>query len=465
MMVQHIDTEFRERATSAPLNKRFRDITGPTILSGFRLGLGSADFSISLLKGDYVSSVAVTPSGARVEEDQDLPDAVLIEPNDLNEGNPRVDSIYLVYQFGTEGIPASYQVVPGIGGSTTPTQNPNPNTHLLLGHVNVPPMGAAPKATDLLPVNTGIHTLEVANSSLFHGPATFRDEVIFHSPVQFLDGTTGADDPNASFVEKLSYPIIATPGQQEFTLPTPYTPKTNSLQVYKDWLPQPISQYDENSPTTFKFHDALKGGEKIWATWFRNISFYRPENHNHDELYFRKNEVNNRSLHHIEDYFGGTDGRVLNHYLGTTNYVVIPPVPTDKAADIGEISVEKRANEIIVFNTGTYRGKFDLAFYVKQSYQYVPNNEDIGFFDIVSSDMDDSTYTWRQVDYKRSDGTLYLRTTLDNFDARGYYRRVRLDFYTTDGLQVIKNQTYALDYDANGMLYSRVLIPEGPSPQ
>ena len=464
-MVQNIDTEFRERATSAPLNMRFRDITGPTVLSGYTLAIGSDDFSISLIRGDYLSSVAITPSGARVEETTDVLDAVLIDPNDLNEGNPRIDSIYLVYQFGTEGVPATYQVVPGMGGSATPAQNPNPNTHLLLGYVNVPPMGQAPKQTDLVSVDNGIHTLEVANSALFHGPASFEKEVVFHAPVKFMDRTTGADDPNASFVEKLSYPIIAEPGQQEFTLPTPYTPKTNSLQVYKDWIPQPISVYDESSSTTFKFHEPLKGGEKIWATWFRNISFYRPENHNHDELYFRKNEVNNRSLHHIEDYFGGPSGRVLKHYLGTVNYVVIPPVPTDKAADIGEISVEKRANEIVVFNTGTYRGKFDLAFYVKQSYQYVPNNEDIGLFDITSSDLDQETYTFRQVDYKRSDGTLYLRTTLENYDARGYYRRVRLDFYNTEGQMVIKTQRYALDYDVNGLPYSKILIPEGPSPQ
>lgn len=461
-MVQHIDIEFRERATSTPLNKRFREITGPTVLSGFRLGLGSSEFSISLLKMDYASNVAISPSGARIEEDTDVLDAVLIEPNDLNEGNPRTDSIYMVYQFGTEDVPASYVVVPGIGGDGTPAPNPNVNTHLLLGYVTVPPLGAPPKQSDLISVNPGIHTLEVANSALFHGVSTFEKEVIFNAPVRFLSGAAGIEDPDASFIERLTYPIIAEPGQQEFTLPTPYLQKKNCLQVYKDWLPQPPSEYDENSPTTFKFFDPLKGGEKIWAVWYRNISFYTPTAHDHDTLYYRKNEVNNRSLHHIEDYFGGMNGRVLHHYLGTTNYVVIPPVPTDKAADIGEISIEKRANEIIVYNTGSYRGKFDLAFYVKQSYQYLPNNEDVGMFDIVSSDLDGKTNTYRQVDYKRSDGTLYLRTVLENFDARGYYRRVRLDFYNTEGTSVIKVQRYALDYDATGLLYSRVLIPDAP---
>ena len=464
-MAQHIDIEFRERAKSTPLNKRFRDITGPAILSGYRLAIGSGDFSISLLRGDHRSSIAITPSGARVEEDTDLLDVLQIQPNDLNVGNPRVDSVYLVYQYGTEDIPATYEVVPGRGGSDVPAQNPNPNTHLLLGYVNVPPLGAAPKQENLESMEIGFTNLEIAGSALFHGPSTFEDEVVFNRPVRFLDGTVGAEDPNSSFVEKLPYPIIAEPGQQEFTLPTPYTPKTNTLQVYKDWLPQPISEYTESSPTTFKFHDPLKGGEKIWATWFRQISLYEPEDHNHDNLYFRKNEVNNRSLQHMEDYFGGTDGRVLRHYLGTTNYVVIPPVPTDKTGDVGNISVEKRANEIIVYNTGTYRGKFDLAFYVKQAYQYVPNNEDIGFFDIISSDLDTETNTYRQVDYKRADGTLYLRTVLENYDARGYYRRVRLDFYNTEGTKVIKVRRYALDYDQNGLAYSKVLIPDSSSPQ
>jgi hypothetical protein len=459
-LAQHIDIEFRERATSTPLNKRFRDITGPTVLSGFRLALGSVDFSISLVRGSFTSSIAITPSGARVEEDSDLLDILQIQPNDLNEGNPRVDSIYMVYQFGSEDSAATYTVIPGTGGSDIPASNPNPNTHLLLGYVYVPPLGAAPQVSDLESVEMGIHTLEVANSARFHGEATFEDEVVFESPVRFLNGTTGAEDPNSSFIERLSYPIIANPGQQEFKLPSAYTPKTNSLLVYKDWQIQPPSEYDENSPTTFKFHDHLNGGEKIWALWFRNISFYTPEEHDHDNLYYRKSEINNRSLHHVEDYFAGPNGRVINHYLGTTNYVVIPPVPTDKAADVGEISVEKRQNEIIVYNTGTYRGKFDLAFYLKQSYQYVPNNEDIGFFDIVSMDLDETTYTYRRVEYKRTNGTLYLVTTLENFDARGYYRRMRLDFYNTKGNEIIETRRYALDYDASGLLYSRILIPE-----
>ncbi|MGG4438303.1 hypothetical protein AAXE64_27510 [Priestia megaterium] len=460
-MTQHIDIEFRERATSEALNKRFRDITGPCVLAGYRLQLGSEDFTVTLSKGGYTSSVAISPSGAKIEEDQDVMDVVNIEPNDLNEGNPRVDSIYLVYQFGQEGIPATYVVVPGTGGSTTPAPNPNRNTHLLLGYVNVPPMGVPFKQTDLTSRNLGINTLEVANSAIFRGTATFKEEVIFEKQVRFLDGTTGAEDPNSSFIEKLSYPIIAKPGQQTFKVPTPYTPKKKTLFVHKDWLPQPESEYAEVDSTTFKFHDPLKGGEKIWFFWFRNISLYTPEEHQHDEFYYRKSEVNNRSLHHSEDYFGGPSGRVISHYLGTTNYVVIPPVPTDKAADVGEISVEKRANEIVVFNTGTYRGKFDIAYYVKQSYQYVPNDEDIGFFDIYSSDMDMPTYTWKKVQYKRKNGTLYMETNLENYDARGYFRRMRIDFYNTAGTDIIKTERYALDYDpTTGLISSKVLIPQ-----
>lgn len=463
-MTQHIDIEYRERATSTAINKRFRDFTGPTVLSGYRMKLGSEDFSISLTTGAFRSSIAITPSGARVEEDADVPDAVLVEPNDLNEGNPRVDSIYLVYQFGTENTPASYAVVPGTGGNPSPSPNPNPNTHLLLGYVNVPPLGKPPREADLQPVNMGIHSLEVANSATFYGHAMFKDEVTFEKPVRFLDGTTGAEDPNSSFIEKLPYPIIASPGQQEFNLPSPYTVATNSLRVYKDWVVQPPSAYHEASSTSFKFHDPLDGGEKVWAEWYRNISFYTPQRHDHDNLYYRKNEVNNRSLHHSEDYFAGQDGRVVSHYLGTTNYVVIPPVPTDKTADVGEISVEKRKDEIIVYNTGTYRGKFDIAYYVKQAYQYTPNSEDWGFYTITSSDLNEETSTYKRVEYTRSDGTLYLATVLENYDARGYYRRLRLDWYNSTGTEIIKVQRYALDYDAKGLIYQKVLIPnESPN--
>lgn len=460
-MTQHIDIEFKERATSSALNQRFRDITGPTILSGYRLALGSSQFSIHLLRGDHASSVAITPSGAKVTEDSDVLDAVTIEPNDLNEGNPRVDSIYLVYQYGTENAQAYYMVVPGVGGSSVPSPNPNPNTHLIIGYVHVPPLGAPLLDSHLESLNVGIHTLEVANSATFHGDATFKKPVVFEHEVTFLAGTDGAEDPNSSFSEQLVYPIIAEPGQQSFNVPIPYTPKKNTLFVYKDGEPQPPHTFDEDSPTTFKFHDPLLGGEEIYYRWFRNISLYTPDLHQHDELYYRKNEVNNRSLHHSEDYFAGQDGRVISHYLGTTNYVVVSVIPIDKAANLGEISVEKRANEIIVYNTGTYRGKFDISYYVKQAYQYTPNSEDVGLFDIVSEDTDDTTNTYRKVKYKRKDGTLYLETNLENFDARGYYRRVRLDFYNTSGTAVINTKYYALDYDAKGLLYSRILIPDG----
>jgi hypothetical protein len=458
-MAQFIDIEFRERATSTSLNKRFRDITGPAVLAGFRLGIGSEDFSISLLKAPYISSVAITPSGARIEEDQDIPDAVMVQPNDLNAGSPRVDSIYLYYQFGTTGIPASYVVVPGVGGSNQPASNPNPQTYLLLGYVNVPPLGAAPRLTDLTSVQLGINSLEVANSSMFHGPATFEDTVVFNKPVIFNDGTTGVMDPNSSFFDQLPYPIIANPGQQTFTLPSSYSPNTATLEVFKDWVAQPPNEFLEDSATTFKFLDHLNGGEKIWARWSRNVALYTPAAHDHDDLYYRKNEINNRSLHYTEDYFAGMDGRIIYHYLGTTDYVVTSIVPTDKSSDVGDITIEKQADQIIVYNTGTYRGKFDISFYMKQSYQYTPNDEDLGFFNITSSNLDAVTMTWKHVDYKRSDGTVYITTDLDNFDARGYYRRLTITWYNSAGTDIIETKVYALDYNVNGLLYQRTLLP------
>jgi hypothetical protein len=139
--------------------------------------------------------------------------------------------------------------------------------------------------------------------------------------------------------------------------------------------------------------------------------------------------------------------------------VITSIVPTDKAADVGDLSVEKQADQMIVYNTGTYRGKFDISFYMKHSYQYTPNDEDLGFFNIVASNLDTVTFTWRQVDYKRSDGTLYLSTLLDNFDARGYYRRLTINWYNTGGTDIIDTKVYALDYDSNGLLYQRILLP------
>lgn len=459
-MTQYIDIAFRERATSTSLNKRFRDITGPAVLSGFRLALGSENFSISLVRAPYISSVAVTPSGARVEEDQDIPDATMIEPNALNTGSPRVDSIYLAYQFGTEGAVASYVVVTGTGGSNLPAPNPNPNNYLLLGYVNVPPLGAPPQVQDLTSVNIGINTLEVANNATFHGTATFEDAVVFNKPVTFMDGTQGVVDPNSSFFDELPYPITANPGDQSFTLPSSYEPNTHTIEVYKDWVIQPPTEYTQDSSTTIKFFDPMNGGEKIWMRWARNVALYTPAAHNHDDLYYRKNEINAMAMHYTSDFFGGMDGRVIYHYLGTTDYVVTSPVPTDKESDIGNISIEKTADTIIVYNTGTARSQFDISWYMEQAYQYTPNDEDVGMMNITASNLDTKNFTWLEVDYKRpTDNTLYLQTLLSDFDARGYYRRLNINWFNSDGTQIIKTQVYALDYDTNGLLYQRTLLP------
>jgi len=459
-MAQNIDIKFRERAESKALNERFRDISGPTILSGYRLALGSEEFSVGLVRAGHKSSIAITPSGAKVEETADVPDAITVEPNELNSGNPRMDSVYLVYTYGTEDAIASYTVVKGIGGTDTPADNPNPNTHLLLGYVKVPPGGAPPVAADLVSLPHGINTLEVANSSTFHGEALFKQRVVFDSPVEFRGGTTGAEDPNSSFIEQLTYPIIAEPGQQEFTLPSPYETHKNALFVFVDGVPQPPSNFHETSSTTFRFHDPLKGNEKVWAKWYRNLAFYTEEDHEHDEYYYRKNEVNNRMPFAQSDYFAGMNGRVIPHFFNTQNYTVTHPIPVEKTADVGQVSIQKNLNEIIVFNTGTYRGQFDLLIYLSHSHQYLPNDEEFGFFSVLASEFDPEANCYKQVDYKRSDGTDYVRTLLESFDSRGYYRRVRIQFFNRAGTNVIKTTMYALDYDEKGLVMSKTLITE-----
>ena len=457
-MVQNIDIKFLERAESRALNERFRDITGPTVLAGYRLTLGSEPFSIGLVRGGHKSSIAVTPSGAKVEETADVPDAVTVEPNELNSGNPRKDSIYLVYNYGTPDAIASYTVVTGLGGTDVPADNPNPNTHLLIGYVNVPPGGAAPQVKDLVSMPHGINTLEVANAATFHGDALFKDKVVFEQPVEFLGGTTGAEDPNSSFIEQLPYSIIAEPGQRVFTLPSPYETHKNALMVFVDGVPQPPSVFDESSPTTFTFHDPLNGNEKVWARWYRNLALYSEEDHDHDEYYYRKNEINNRTPFPQSDYFAGMNGRVIPHYFNTLNYSVSPPIPVEKTDQVGDVSIQKNPNEVIVFNTGTYRGPFDMLIYLSPSHQYTPNDEDFGLFSVLATEFDPEANCYKQVDYKRADGTLYMRTLLETFDARGYYRRVRINFYNRAGTDIIKTSMYALDYDAKGLVTSKTLV-------
>lgn len=370
-MTQSIDIRFRDKVESNPVNTRFRDISGPCVLSGFRLIKGTTAFAISLSKDGFANSIAISPSGSRVSEDTDLINILTVAPN-TDTSITRLDSIYLVYVYGTNESVASYIVVPGQTGTAVPGANPNPLTSLLLGYIHVPPNSVDLVFTECFdPVPYGFSALAVAGASAFHGPATFDKPVTFSSSVTFEDGTTtgggsGGGGGTLAAVGRMPNPVEATLGQTQVVMPSKYTMGTNSMFVYVDWVLQTPNIYLELNDTTISFYEPLKGGEQIWAFWFQDLTLYQVAPHNHDDRYYTKAQEDAKAIHYFQDYMAGLTGRTLTHNIGNAaNYVILGIVPTTRSTDVGDISVDQRTNDIIVYNTGSYVGTFTLSYILK----------------------------------------------------------------------------------------------------
>jgi hypothetical protein len=366
-VTQNIDMRFRDKVESSPINTRFRDVTGACVLTGFRFIKGSSAFTVTLSKDGYAYSAAIAAGGSRISEDTDLINVVTVTPN-TDPTIARADSIYLVYVYGTNEAVASYIVVPGITGSSVPAANPNPLTHLLLGYIHVPPNSidlVFAECFDHIPY--GFSKLQVAGPSYFHETAVFDKPVTFNSLVTFEDGTStgggsGGGGGTPAAIARLPFPFIATVGQTEVTLPSKYTLGTNSLFVYVDWVLQSPEIYFELNDTKFVFYEALKGGESIWAFWFQQLTLYEVAPHNHDDRYYTRTQMDEKAIHYYSDFMAGVTGRIVVHnFGGAANYVVISVIPTTRALDVGAVSVEKRADDIIVYNTGTYTGAFEVT--------------------------------------------------------------------------------------------------------
>lgn len=372
-MTQNIAIQFRSRARSGPLNQRFLDVTGPCVLMGYRLQKGTTNFTINLIKDGFLTSAAVTPSGARIEETEDLIDVITITPNS-HASIPRKDSIYLVYEYGTTEATATYAVVPGNQGSTTAAPIPNVMTHLLLGYVTVPAGNNPLILESVWSVPYGFSHLDVAGPSHLFGPSTFEADVTFKGNVIFEGGTTGGGGGGGggtttqpSRFNRFANPVIATANQKRFYLPTgaTYTLGANALFVYVDWVLQPSGMYLEVDSTSFEFYQELSGGEEVFAYWVEDISLYQAAPHNHDDRYYTKSQTDSRAIRWVQDTFAGSTGRTINHTVGSTDFVILGITPTSWTTDVGDISVSKTANTIVVYNTGTYRGSFDLSYILK----------------------------------------------------------------------------------------------------
>lgn len=457
-MAQNIDFLFNERLTSAPMNKRFLDITGPGILRGFRLTKGSGGFNISLVRDGANDSCAVMPSGAKVEESTDLVDVLTLEANTATAGLPRIDGIYLVYQHGGRDAVATYAIVKGENNNTLPA-NPNPKTHLLLGWVQVYPRTAPLTESGIFTATKGFARLEVAGDAWFHGEAEFDKPVTFKSQVTFENGTVGSGSNETArvYYDVLPAPITASAGQTDFTLPSVYAVGKNALFVYIDGELLPMTRVIETSDTTFRLTNPLQGGEIVFCMWYKQLSAYTPAAHNHDERYYQKYEVTNRLLRTASDFFNGPNGRTVVHNLGHRNYDVVSVVPLEKTSALGTVSVELYDNDIRVYNDGSYRGRFTLSYQVRGSLDYTPTPEHLGEYSVFSEDFDATARVFKTTRYNRKDGTTYCVSRLSQPNVNNRFTLATVEYHNSQGTRVIRTEVWAFAYDGEGRVVSKAL--------
>lgn len=73
--------------------------------------------------------------------------------------------------------------------------------------------------------------------------------------------------------------------------------------------------------------------------------------------------------------------------------------------------------------------------------------------EIDSASKDATLGIYKIVSYKRpNDNTLYLKATLSNPDANGYYQTDTWEYYDAAGTTVVKTITWTLTYDADGIV-------------
>lgn len=439
-MKQLQSISYQDEVRSKPLNLRFLDLSKPSVLRGYHLRLGTTPFAISLTRGLSKESAAVTPSGVKITEPDDVVNAVEVTPNKSDEA--RIDAVYLRYEYGEHDAVGTYEVVEGV--SYDHPINPNPSTHLLLGWVTVPEGGKPLTDKSFREVPKGVRIPEIIGDTIVSGDFTIDGNVTITG-----DLDSNVDSDVGVTIERLSQPITNVEGKQDFTLPKPYIMNTNTLFLFvNDRLLMP-GEYIETTPQTFKLAEPLKKGDRLWAYWFMRIKMVRPADHDHDDRYYTKEEIDKRMVIYDTGKFSGLTGTVIEHNLNGMDYSVVGVTPTEKSTNVGYVSVTKSDDAIYVYNSGSYRGTFDIA--------YVLNNDDDNFpagigniYKTSSEDVDAGIHAYRTVNRYRKNGTLHSRSELKNSTTNGLYTRLELTFFDYKGEKEVAKRAYKLMHDKLG---------------
>lgn len=439
-MKQDQSIKYQDEVRSRPLNKRFLDYSKASVLRGFDLRKGKGNFSLSLVRGLSLESAAVSPSGVKITEYIDLNDVLQITPNP--DGVERVDAVYLKYEYGRKENVGEYVVVEGVDFKKP--LNPNPATHLLLGWVFVPPNKRALSENSFQSVPKGVKIPELIGDTIFTGDLKVDGNVIITG-----DLDSNIKDEAGVIIERLPRPILAKKGQRDFETHKPYMMNKNTLFVYvNDHLLMP-EEIMEVTPTTFKINKTLNEGDRVWAYWFVRIKLIRYEEHDHDDRYYTKEEVDRRMVIYDKGKFKGMSGEVITHNLNGMDYSVVGVVPTEKTTSVGDISVAKADDHIYVYNSGSYRGSFDIS--------YILNNDDDTFpegigsiYKVSSEEIDSGIGAYKRVRRMRKNGSLHSISRLIQPDKNGLYNKLEIEFYDYKGEKVITKRSYRLIHDDTG---------------
>ena len=185
---------YKGSLSSSAFNKRFADILGGSVLSGFYFGLGTRPNAISLLMGRDASSLLVTEAGVRIEEINDVINAVEVEPNNSAD-SVRTDAIYAVYEHGPGNTDVTYELLAGDAEGNPPSE-PDPVTHTLLGYIQVPTGGRELAIDAFFPVEKGLKLRDISNTPMFRkGLQSIENIVLTASP------TKGNHVPNKAYLD------------------------------------------------------------------------------------------------------------------------------------------------------------------------------------------------------------------------------------------------------------------------
>jgi hypothetical protein len=202
---------YKNALSSSDFNRRFADVLGKSIMQGFYLEKGTGDFDVTITSGSDSSNLLITRTGARIEDQNILINALEVEPNAT--GIIRIDTVYAKYIHGDRDAIVEYVVAKGTPEGEAAFAE-SADTHTLIGYVNVPTESATLESATFTHPTRGIHLKDVANPVTFKEPATFSKNIIVPTP------TTDQQAVNKVYVDDALNQL-----QEAF----PYTEVTSSL--------------------------------------------------------------------------------------------------------------------------------------------------------------------------------------------------------------------------------------------